>query len=158
MGWDYKGQFRGGPTSWTPVLGVANGSGVPYGIGIGSWGTYEIYNGICTAHWGIALNASMIMAMQAVTGEFILSLPVQPVNYDTWLMNGHWFIERFWGGGGYGNLEITRQWYDGTAYAKMLINRYHDDPIAILSAPYAKDYYLWSDSGIICSMQYPVET
>jgi len=158
MGWNYQGQFRGGPTSWTPVLGISQGASVPIGVGTGSWGTYEVYNGLCTAHWSIPLNTSMIKVIAAYTGELILSLPVNPVNYATYLMAGHWWIERFWGGGGYGNMEITRQFYDGSAYAKMLINRYHDHQIAILSAPGAKDYYLWSDSSIKCSMQYPVET
>lgn len=158
MGWNYQGQFRGGPTSWTPVLGISQGASFPIGVGSGAWGTYEVYNGLCTAHWSIPLNTSMINVIAAYTGELILSLPVNPVNYATYLMAGHWWIERFWGGGGYGNLEITRQFWDGSAYAKMLINRYHDDPITILSAPGAKDYYLWSDSNITCSMQYPVET
>lgn len=158
MGWNYQGQFRGGPTSWTPVLGISQGASFPIGVGTGAWGTYEVYNGMCTAHWSIPLNASMIMVIGGNSGEFLLSLPVDPVNYSPFLMAGHWWIERFWGGGGYGNLEITRQFYDGTAYAKMLINRYHDHSIAILSAPSAKDYYLWSDSNITCSIQYPVET
>lgn len=159
MGWNYQGQFRGGPTSWTPVLGISQGSGVPIGVGVGSWGTYEVYNGLCTAHWAFDMNSTIYnYTLPAYTGELIWNLPVNPVNYATYLMAGHWWIERFWGGGGYGNMEITRQFYDGSAYAKMLINRYHDDPIAILSAPGAKDYYLWSDSSIKCSMQYPVET
>lgn len=158
MPWNYQGQIRQGVNTFTPVLGVSNGSGVPWGVGVGTNGKYEVHNGLCTASWTVNLDASMISIISSVTGEFIFNLPVNPVNYSTFLMSGYWWIDRFWGGGGYGNLEITRQYYDGSAYAKMLINRYHDHPIAILSAPSAKDTYLWSDSAIICSIQYPVET
>ena len=158
MGWNSQGYLRQGPQSFAGAMGISQGANVPMGVGAYNYGTYEVWNGLCTAHWSLNLNASMIMVIGANSGEFIMSLPQVPVNYSTYLMSGWWWIERFWGGGGYGQLEITRQYYDGTAYAKMLINRYHDDPISILSAPWAKDYYLWSDSSIKCSIQYPVET
>ena len=160
MGWNYlyHGQIRQSPQSWTPVLGISQGGGTPIGVGTGTWGTYEVSNGLCTAHWGYPMNASMINIIGAYSGELIWSLPVDPVFYDTYLMAGQWWIDRYWGDGGYGNMEITRQYNGGAAYAKMLINRYHDDTISILGAPWTVNTYLWSDSGITGSIQYPVET
>lgn len=158
MGWNSLGYIRQGVNSFTPVLAVERGDGSQRPIGLGNYGTYEVHNGLCTAHWSINLDSTMMMVIPLYTGEFIMPLPVNPVNYGTFLMAGSWWIERFWGGGGFGNLEITRQFNGGAPYVKMLINRYHDDPIAILRCQDAKDYYLWSDSSIKCSIQYPVET
>lgn len=156
MGWVNQGYIRQGVAPPPAVVfGIAQGSGYPLGIGLG-YANYEVHNGLCTVHMEYSLNATNISLISSNTGDLIWSLPVEPVNYDTFYMAGHWWIERFWGGGGYGHLEITRQYSGGVALAKMLINRYHDDWITSLAAPTTAPY-LFQDSRIFCSLQYPVE-
>lgn len=174
MGWDFKGELRRREYSplpmhpqgdWTPRMYIAVGSN-PYGDGghgtnRSSW--YEQHNGMLTLHGKMTFEGVDFgrWALLSLYGELLIKLPPYPapapVNYGTYQIVGHWALERFWGGGGYGHMELTRQ-YSGTPMLKMLINRYHDDSISILNGQVAPNNYLWNDSGLMFSIQYPVET
>lgn len=171
MGWTFKGVQRrwtsgadGDPvkTTWTPHMYATNGT---YPYGFGPYGTnggsyYEYYHGLMTVHGKLSFGGGV---PGAYGGELIVDLPhayisgvPEPVWYDTYQIVGLWAMERYGGGGGYGLVELTRQ-YDGIPVLKFLINRYHDASIAIMSASLVS-YYFWTDSAFYFTVQYPVET
>lgn len=170
MGWTYKGVQRrwtqpsdtNVKTTWIPHMYSANGSNPyaygPYGTNGGSY--YEYYHGLMTVHGKLSFGGGT--PSPPVDGDLLVDLPSTgilvpaPIWYDTYQIVGLWAMERYFGGGGYGLVELTRQ-YSGIPMLKFLINRYHDGSLAILTAGIVP-YYFWTDSGFMFTIQYPVET
>lgn len=156
MALSYVGQLRQGPqNNMDCSLGVVSSGVVSY-IGASSWTTYEIYDGICNAHWSIPLDSYKQTLLGSYNGPLVMSVPAIPASYPTtYDMCGTWTTERFWGGGAYGRLFLTNQ-FGGNLFM-LGVNKSHDSYHEWMWAPNVVDTYLWSDSTIICHANYKVE-